>query len=349
MSRHRPAPRAGIEFPHATWTSFDRYGRYAAIVGALRASLGPGPHRVLDVGDTAGYLQLFDPELSVVGVDIELEADPLPDLVRAQADGTRLPFPADAFDAVISSDVLEHVPQPARAAFLTELTRVSRDLVVVAAPFDTPGVSGAEELARRYAFFSAGVPQRQLEEHRLHGLPDLAASVATLEQAGWTTATAGNGNLWDWLLMMLLRFQLDARRGLRALGEGYDELYNQSLATRAGAGPFYRHLVVARTPGRPPALGPGATGEAGLIGATNATEGLDVPALLGSLIAADAAEVARHDTRDRLDELTDQVSRLEARLEALIELEVSQADQAEAMRSRVRRLARPFRGKTPPS
>ncbi len=55
------------------WTSFDRYARYAAIDRAVRASLGPGPRRVLDVGDTAGHLHTFDPELDVVGVDVQLE------------------------------------------------------------------------------------------------------------------------------------------------------------------------------------------------------------------------------------------------------------------------------------
>ena len=57
--------------------------------------------------------------------------------------------------------------------------------------------------------------------------------MAALEATGWTTATAGNGNLWDWLLMMVLRFQLEARPDLRALSEGYDGWYNQALASRA--------------------------------------------------------------------------------------------------------------------
>ena len=54
--------RAGVAFPQMAWTSFDRYGRYGAIVRAVRANLGDGPLRVLDVGDTAGHLQAFDPD-----------------------------------------------------------------------------------------------------------------------------------------------------------------------------------------------------------------------------------------------------------------------------------------------
>src|SRR5690348_15201653 len=89
--------RAGVAFPQMAWTSFDRYGRYGAIVRALRANTESGdgapPLRVLDVGDTAGHLQAFDPGLSVVGIDLSIAAERLGDPVIARADGTQLPFP----------------------------------------------------------------------------------------------------------------------------------------------------------------------------------------------------------------------------------------------------------------
>ena len=50
---------------------------------------------MLDVGDGAGYLSAFDPDLDAVSVDLAPTADPLPGTVRLSADGTRLPF-ADA-------------------------------------------------------------------------------------------------------------------------------------------------------------------------------------------------------------------------------------------------------------
>ena len=347
------APRpGGIEFPQARWTSFDRYGRYGAIVVALRASLGAGSLRVLDVGDSAGHLHLFDPLLDVVGLDIELADKPLPDTRRVQGDGTCLPFPDDSFDAVVSSDVLEHVPPGGRAPFLAELARVARQLVVVAAPFDTPGVAGCEDVARRYALFSAEQPQPQLEEHLAHGLPGLDDTVAALEAAGSTVAVAGNGNLWDWLLMMVLRFQLEARPDLRALSDGYDVWYNQALAARAQVGPFYRHLVVARS-GGVPELGAAATVEP----TSETYPPAELAAVLGALIAADSTEVVRHDMRgqtriqdarfdelaDRSDQLAAHIAHLDERLEALIELEVSMAEQIRSVMRRLVRLGHPFR------
>jgi SAM-dependent methyltransferase len=344
----QPRPE-GIRFPQATWTSFDRYGRYAAIVEAVRASLGPGVHRVLDVGDSAGHLHLFDPGLEVVGLDVNLATDPLPATVAVQADGTRLPFGDGAFDAVVSSDVLEHIVPAGRAAFLTELSRVSRDLVVVAAPFDTAGVAGCEDLARRYALFSAEAPQPQLEEHRDNGLPSLAATVAVLEADGASVVTAGNGNLWDWLLMMVLRFQLEARPDLRPLSEGYDVWYNQALADRADVGPFYRHLAVARRLG-PPQVGPGPAAPATDLTEAAAMAPGELAPLLAALIAADSTEVVRHDARVaaratdvRFDELGHRLDHLGERLEALIELEVSMAERFSALYNRLGRVMRPFR------
>ena len=346
--------QSGIEFPSMAWTSFDRYGRYGAIVRTVRASLGDGPLRVLDVGDSAGHLHAFDPGLTVVGLDPEIAAERLEGAVVVQGDGTRLPFGDGCFDAVVSSDVLEHVAPERRADFLAELHRVSRDLVVVAAPFDTPGVAGVEELVRRYALLTLGTAQPQLDEHQSHGLPDLHEAIDALS-LGAEVVTVGEGHLWDWLLVMLLRFQLESRPALQPLAAGYDLLYNLSLADRSGVAPFYRHLVVARQLGAPQVgvRPPAAEGPS------------DFGAVAAALMAADTTEVVRQDTVPRLDRLQGdlddvarglgrldaldaKVDRLAERLEALIELEVSVSDQLLAVKERLARLARPFRRQRPP-
>ena len=333
---------AGIAHPDMAWTSFDRYARYAAIDRAVRASLGAGALRVLDVGDTAGHLHTFDPGLDVVGVDVQLEPLRLPGTPVALADGTRLPFADGTFDAVVSSDVLEHVAPEGRPAFLSELTRVSRDLVVVAAPFDTPGVAGVEELVRRYALIALGAEQPQLEEHRHNGLPDLEAAVAALVDAGAEVLTVGAGNLSDWLTMMVLRFQLEARPALRPLAEGYDTLYNYSFAHRNDEPPFYRHLIIARTGGPPDA------GEPPVVG--SGEQGVVVPAVLSALLAADGPEAVRQDTVPRLDSIKGDVDGLRVEIEhlhrkvdALSELTTSLADQLTSVMGKLARVVRPFR------
>ena len=277
------------EFPGAVWTSFDRYARYGAVARALRASLGAGRHRVLDVGDGAGYLTEFDREFDLVCADLVPTDEPFPGTRRIAADGARLPFVDGAFDAVVSCDALEHVPDGDRPAFVRELARASRDVVVVAAPFATVGVTGAEELARRYALLTTGELQDQLEEHAERGLPELDATCAELESAGLTAAVRGNGNLHDWLLLMMLKHQLIARPALLPLDTGYDTAYNLVLAARNETPPFYRHVIVARPAGR------GAPDFGAPPDEVDAPA-LDATTVLTGWLAGAAAEASRQDT-----------------------------------------------------
>jgi hypothetical protein len=244
----RPDPprkeRTAVEFPEAMWTSFDRYARYGAIVRAVRANAGPHPAAVLDVGDNSGWLLTFDPELAPISVDLVPNPDPLDGTRAVMGDGARLPIRDRGVEVVVTSDALEHVPPGDRAALLRELARVS-DVVVVAAPFDTPGVAGAEEFVRRYVVAATGSGQDQLDEHAAHGLPSLDDAVATLEQEGLQVATVGNGNLQDWLLVMLLKQQLGSTAALDDLDAGVDVLYNMLLAARTNVPPFYRHILIA--------------------------------------------------------------------------------------------------------
>lgn len=286
--------RAGVEFGEATWTSFDRYSRYGGIARALRSTLGPGTHRVLDIGDSAGYLRQFDPDLQVTAIDLSLTDAPLGGTPRVQGDGTRLPFADQTFDAVVSSDVLEHVPGDLRAGFLTELHRVTRDLVIVAAPFDTPGVAGVEELVRRYALLATSTPQEQLDEHRDNVLPDLEATAAVLRDRFGDVTVQGNGNLQDWLSMMLLKHQLMGRPALAALLDGSDLLYNLLLAGRASQGPFYRYLVAARR-----------SGAVDLGQPDPLPDGVDPAAVLDAVLGANLTEVVRQDTVPHLNLLVE--------------------------------------------
>jgi len=243
----RPDPprkeRAAVEFPEATWTSFDRYARYGGIVRAVRANLGPGKRTALDVGDNSGWLLTFDDELLVYSVDVAANREALDGTVAVLGDGARLPVRNGAVDVALSSDALEHVPPDHRDQFVRELARVS-DVVVIAAPFDTPGVAGAEEFVRRYVEAVTTDPQDQLDEHAENGLPSLDGTVDVLRDVGFEVAVTGNGNLQDWLLGMVLKHQLTASPMLDRLNAGIDVLYNSSLAARNDVAPYYRHVIV---------------------------------------------------------------------------------------------------------
>ena len=70
----------------------------------------------------------------VVGVDIEFSETRVADLIPLVADATRLPFPDGAFEAAISSDMLEHISPQNRQAAVSELIRVATRIIVLAVP-----------------------------------------------------------------------------------------------------------------------------------------------------------------------------------------------------------------------
>ncbi len=323
-----------VEFPGAAWTAFDRYSRYGAIVRALRSTLGTGTLRVLDVGDGAGYLSAFDPDVDAVSVDLAPTAEPLPGTVRLAADGTRLPFPDASFDAVVSSDALEHVPPDRRPDFVAELARVSRELVLLAAPFDTPGVAGAEELARRFVLLVTGRPQEQLEEHREHGLPGVEDTQAAFAALGLQVAVAGAGNLHDWLAMMLLKHQLVARPALGPLDTGYDIAYNWLFSGRDHVPPFYRHLVAAGRTAMPSFGAPTPLDEASADG---------IAGLLAAFTAANVAEAVRQDTDTRVAATERMLADVSPRLAAIEDAMARLDARSEAIESSIERLIRLIR------
>lgn len=293
MSPLPPPPRketSTIEFPSAAWTSFDRYARYGAIVRALRANLGPGRWRVLDVGDNSGWLLTFDRELVPISLDLVVNDERLEETIAVLGRGEQLPIRDRAVDAVVSSDALEHVPPEHRGAFLCELARAS-DLVIVAAPFDTPGVAGAEEFVQRYVIAATGAPQDQLLEHADNGLPSIDDTVETLRAAGLDVQFQGNGNLQDWLVGMVVKHQLADHETLDHLNDGFDVLYNMLLAARNDVEPYYRYVVVGRR-GAAPAMAPPSDAWAP-----------DTSGLFAALVAANVAEVTKRELQLRAGDL----------------------------------------------
>jgi len=110
----------------------------AAQRAGFLSAFGPAPgERVLDVGTGPGFLagaiaEAVGDSGSVCGVDV---SEPLLEIARSQSgdqydiefrhgDATKLPCPDEAFDAVVSTQVLEYVPDVDAA--LAEIHRVLR-------------------------------------------------------------------------------------------------------------------------------------------------------------------------------------------------------------------------------
>jgi hypothetical protein len=223
---------------------FDLYQRYRAaaqFADQVRAYKKRANLRILDVGgashtpDGHGFMPLahFLPKDLVVGVD--LLAEPLPNY--SQASGLCLPFGDEEFDVVVSCDTLEHIPPEARQSFLDELVRVTREFVVLIAPFSSEGNRKAESILNDY-WTAQGIQHRHLREHLSHGLPLREGVRAVLEERDLCFLEFADGYLPHWLTMMLMRY---APGQSPILQREIDRYFNRHFSPDSRREPSYRH------------------------------------------------------------------------------------------------------------
>lgn len=197
---------------------------------------------VLDAGGHPCLLARLLAGKTVVTADT-LPGGLAPGYVRAT--GARLPFAAKTFGAATASDTLEHVPPAARQDFLQELWRVTSGYLLVSGPYDTAGVAAAEAELRR--ILGDGTPRAAwLREHAENGLPDLAATAATLERLGGRCAIVPSGNLVEWFILMALDDTAAAATG--PAWAGFLAAWNRTNPLTAAA-VAYRHMILCAKPG----------------------------------------------------------------------------------------------------
>jgi len=238
---------------------FDQYQRYRLIADLCDALRSPGGVlEVLDVGGRTGVLRAFLPSDRVTIVDLE----PSEQEGLVLGSGDRLPFADRAFDVVVASDTLEHVPPERREAFTRECCRATRAWVLLAGPYEHPAVSEAEELLQRFLLDRLGERHRYLEEHRALGLPERALVAAWCRAAGAReVASVAHGNLERWLGLMALALYLDADAPSRPAARRLNRFYNALLHSGDRRGIAYRQVLVAAfgaapLPAADSALGP---------------------------------------------------------------------------------------------
>jgi hypothetical protein len=178
LDRHPGKPYGWLEavlFPRC-----DYWLRYAQVVKGLEASGAGEVRRLIEVSSGRGGIAWVFRKADFQTCLVDRSPDLLRDgrggnAWRVCSDACRLPFPDDSFDAAVSLDTVEHLPQPLRASFLEELKRVTKRAVVVTCPLQSADgeFEGREfdlrlhrEIAQR-----RGVQPEWLEEHIERGHP----------------------------------------------------------------------------------------------------------------------------------------------------------------------------------
>ena len=119
--------------------------RYIIVYNVMRALKMLSFRSLLDVGGAEGYMAAMVRKFH--GADVRLcdlsneacaRAREIFNIDADPVDGTSLPYDDDSFDVVLSSEMLEHIPDYGSA--FNELLRVARKAVIVTVPCEPPEI-----------------------------------------------------------------------------------------------------------------------------------------------------------------------------------------------------------------
>src|SRR5437870_5773067 len=157
--------------------AFDQYQRYEFIGQVLKAANAGNSDSVLEIGGAFSPLSKLLPEKTIITVD-RVTKDPALDI---RADVFHLPFTDSSFSSVVCTDVLEHIEQEKRNAFIQEVLRVTSRMLILGFPRNDAAVKTAEKILLDFMLETKGGEPSFLEEHQLHGLPNNPDVRAALE------------------------------------------------------------------------------------------------------------------------------------------------------------------------
>lgn len=175
----------------------NRAARYFPILRELRRH-SQRNMSVLDVGSGPVGIGEFWPH-PFVGCDVDFAVKPRNPMRAVICSGARLPFGDGSFDAVVASDVMEHVPPEKRRELIFEVLRVARRIAVFGFPCGPAALEFDKNLRKEYVSRKR-TPPIWLEEHMLYPFPseDLFRNTPN----GWEVRVIPNESLQFHFWMM---------------------------------------------------------------------------------------------------------------------------------------------------
>jgi len=155
-----------------------------------------------------------------------------------------LPFADDAFDTCIVTDVYEHIPAEQRPGLLREMTRVTRNLVLLGCPIRSELVTRFDRVVFDFIWGKYGERFEPLSQHVEFGLEPLEQVLASFAAHGADRAVALPCNyVYRWIHQILVYFDLQHRHPRHDLYEPLNRIYNQRLSQYDYREPCYRYLI----------------------------------------------------------------------------------------------------------
>ncbi len=215
--------------------------RYFPILRALKQQLAE-TDSLLEIGSGSVGIGKFR-RAPFVGCDVSFLFRPKAPMLPVVASGATLPFGDRSFDAVVASDVLEHVPPDQRMVVVREALRVTRKVAVFGFPSGRTALEYDLKLAEVYDRRRFDRPQWLQEHLRYQPFPteDLFKEL----QHEWKVSSFDNENVvfHNWTM----------RQEMNRLGVYFFMVLltvlprlMERLLEQADREPYYRKIVVVQ-------------------------------------------------------------------------------------------------------
>ena len=216
----------------------DWAARYFPILRCLRGFLGEGGS-ILEVGSGPFGLAYFYHK-PLVGCDVSFSSAPLQPMRPVVASARELPFTNESFDAVVASDVLEHVACCQRKSVVAEALRVARRVAVFGFP-SGPAARVLDEALFAELKKNGTEPPDWLSEHMEQEFPDESLFSALPRE--WRVQSFGNEHVRFHRWMVRREMNPWWHRAFRLWLKLFPSL-TEGLLRLADRGPYYRMIVV---------------------------------------------------------------------------------------------------------
>lgn len=199
---------------------------------------------ILDVGGYKGEIHRFFPENQAKITIIDLFDSNAANYIKGSA--LDMPFQNDSFDYVVSFEVFEHIPRESREIFIQECKRVSKNEVILTAPFSGVNneVLDSEILVNKFWKTMHGDNHRWLYEHISYGTPSENELEDILKNQNLKYKKYGNNDLTLWNLMLSFNYitTLFRQSGLNPDIQRFYNTHESELDSHTNS--FYRKIYV---------------------------------------------------------------------------------------------------------
>ncbi|PWT88550.1 MAG: hypothetical protein C5B54_10455 [Acidobacteria bacterium] len=219
------------------FVSFDQYQRYLMIQRVITAlNLSGAP--ILEVGAAYSPLRKLHSSNRVVSCDLTKAPN-----LHLRASGVKLPFVNEAFELVVNTDVLEHMPGEMRPSFLQEVARVSSKYLIVGFPHRTAAALEADQLLTEFIRKITGEEHVFLKDHLNYGLPEPLEIKSLLNPLMAHIVELKNANVHIWLRFMMADFAIQPYFHLNEARALMSESFRQ-FEPSTHSEPTYRTILV---------------------------------------------------------------------------------------------------------